>query len=276
MKYKQAYEFGVTKLQEHQILEANLDARILLEWICKTDRNALLAHGDREITSEQEEKYKEAIERRASHIPLQHITNEQEFMGLPFYVNENVLIPRQDTEILVEEAMLQIHDGMSILDICTGSGCILLSLLKYKNDCTGVGVDISEEALEVAKENAKRLEVQVEFLQSDLLENVTGKFDVVVSNPPYIRSDVIETLMEEVKEHEPYIALDGKEDGLYFYRRITEEVKKVLHSGGSLLFEIGYDQGKEVEELMKTAGFQEVKIVQDYAGLDRVVMGIYR
>lgn len=276
MKYRQAYEFGVRTLQEHQIAEANLDARILLEWICKTDRNALLVYGDREITKEQEEKYKEAIERRASRIPLQHITNEQEFMGLPFFVNEHVLIPRQDTEILVEEAMLQIHDGMSILDICTGSGCILLSLLKYKNDCTGVGVDISEKALEIAKKNAERLEIQAEFLQSDLLEKVTGKFDVVVSNPPYIRSDVIETLMEEVKEHEPYIALDGKEDGLYFYRRITKEVKEVLHTGGSLLFEIGFDQGKEVAELMEAQGFKEVKVIKDYAGLDRVVMGIYR
>ena len=188
-------------------------------------------------------------------------------------MNEHVLIPRFDTEILVEEVMKELHDGFSILDMCTGSGCILLSLLKYSNNCSGVGVDISENALAVAKENQKRLGLDASFVQSDLFEQITGKYDIIVSNPPYIRSDVIPTLMEEVRLHEPVLALDGTEDGLFFYRKIVKESTDYLNGGGWLFFEIGYDQGEAVKKLMEENGFKNVKVVKDYAGLDRVVLG---
>ena len=197
-------------------------------------------------------------------------------MGLEFKVNENVLIPRQDTEILVEEALRELHDGMDILDLCTGSGCILISLLRYSNDCTGLGVDLSEGALAVAEENAEKLlsDRQIRFLKSDLFEGVNGVYDRIVSNPPYIPSNVIETLMPEVKEHEPLQALDGGGDGLYFYRKITEQCGNYLKPGGMLYFEIGYDQGEAVSGLLSKAGFREIRVVKDYGGLDRVVSGV--
>jgi release factor glutamine methyltransferase len=163
---------------------------------------------------------------------------------------------------------------MSILDMCTGSGCILCSLLHYSNDCHGVGVDLSEKALAVSKRNAEHLEIgEISFIQSDLFEKVEGKFDIIVSNPPYIRSSVIKTLMPEVREHEPIMALDGMSDGLYFYREIIKHSKGYLWGGGKLFFEIGYDQGEAVSAMMKEAGFQEVCVKKDYAGLDRVVYG---
>lgn len=274
MTYREMYEYGVTELEKAHIDEAKLDARLLLEYICHTDRNTLLVHGESKRSELEETFYKTVIEKRATHIPLQHITGQQEFMGLQFKVNEHTLIPRQDTEILVEEALRHLHDGMEILDMCTGSGCILLSLLKYSNECMGVAVDISEEALEVAKENAESLRVKASFVQSDLFEKVSGKFDMLVSNPPYIATKVIETLMPEVKDHEPMQALDGYEDGLYFYRKIIAEAKDYLRVGGRAFFEIGYDQGQEVKNLMEENGFDQVKIVKDYAGLDRVVKGI--
>lgn len=276
MNYKECYEAGKKHLEEAQVAEAALDARLLLEFVCGTTRNDLLVHGDREVAKEQEEQYFKYIERRQSRIPLQHITGVQDFMGLEFAVNEHVLIPRQDTEILVEEVMKDEFDGSRILDMCTGSGCILISLLHYSNWCQGVGVDISASALEVADENATRLlpqEKRPVFVESNLFETVDGKFDIIVSNPPYIRTKVIETLMPEVKDYEPMQALDGDEDGLFFYRRITEEAPKYLNKGGRLYFEIGHDQGAEVSELLKSAGFEQIRVVKDYAGLDRVVCG---
>jgi release factor glutamine methyltransferase len=197
-------------------------------------------------------------------------------MGLDFKVNEHVLIPRQDTEILVEEVLRELHDGMDILDMCTGSGCILISLLNYSNDCHGVGVDISEAALAVAEENSEQLlgnNENICFIKSNLFENVTGKYDVIVSNPPYIRKNVIPGLMPEVREHDPYIALDGGEDGLDFYREIVDECGKYLYGGGKLYFEIGYDQADAVKNLMEKAGFIDINVVKDYAGLDRVLYG---
>ncbi|MBQ3164740.1 MAG: peptide chain release factor N(5)-glutamine methyltransferase [Lachnospiraceae bacterium] len=274
MTYRQLYEYGVEKLVEAGIDEAKLDARLLLEYICHTDRNTLLVHGDSERNEMEEQFYRMCIEKRATRIPLQHITGEQEFMGLTFRVNQHTLIPRQDTEILVEEGMRHMYDGMRILDMCTGSGCILLSLLKYSNECEGMGVDISEEALKVARENAQRLGLKAEFVQGDLFEPVPEKkFDMIVSNPPYIETAVIETLMPEVREHEPMQALDGMEDGLFFYRKIVEKAPGFLGKGGWLLFEIGYNQGEAVSKLMTEQGFKEVEVVKDYAGLDRVVLG---
>ena len=280
MTYRECYEQGCRTLQAAGIEEAALDARLLLEAVCGTDRNDLLVHDEQPVAPEAEEKYLNWIRQRAEHIPLQQLTGEQGFMGLTFSVNEHVLIPRQDTEILVEEVLKELHDGMRVLDMCTGSGCILLSLLHYSNDCEGLGVDLSAEALEVAGRNVLKVLTpekaeHAHFLQSDLFEKVEGKFEIIVSNPPYIASAEVEKLMPEVRDHEPRMALDGTEDGLYFYRRIIEEAGKHLVSSGMLFFEIGYDQGQAVSELMRTEGYCEVQVVQDYAGLDRVVLGTY-
>ena len=280
MTYRECYEQGCRTLQAAGIEEAALDARLLLETVCGTDRNDLLVHGEQPVAPEAEEKYLNWIRQRAEHIPLQQLTGEQGFMGLTFSVNEHVLIPRQDTEILVEEVLKELHDGMRVLDMCTGSGCILLSLLHYSNDCEGLGVDLSAEALEVAGRNVLKVLTpekaeHAHFLQSDLFEKVEGKFEIIVSNPPYIASAEVEKLMPEVRDHEPRMALDGTEDGLHFYRRIIEEAGKHLVSSGMLFFEIGYDQGQAVSELMRTEGYCDVQVVQDYAGLDRVVFGTY-
>ena len=286
MTYGEVFEEGKRRLTEADIEEAVLDARLLLEHVCGTDRNTLLAHADRLVTEEDRLRYQELIKRRASRIPLQQLTGVQNFMGLDFLVNEHVLIPRQDTEFLVEEVLKNLHDGMRVLDLCTGTGCILISLLRYTNDCQGLGVDISPEALAVAKMNARRLLTgngesaeserrgHLQFLESDLYERVEGIFDIIVSNPPYIPTEVIDTLMPEVREHEPRLALDGSEDGLIFYRRIIEGCRAHLKGGGMLFFEIGHDQGAAVSELMEQAGFLEVQVTKDYAGLDRVVSGI--
>ena len=280
MTYRKCYEQGCRTLQAAGIEEAALDARLLLEAVCGTNRNDLLVHGEQPVAPEAEEKYLNWIRQRAEHIPLQQLTGEQDFMGLTFNVNEHVLIPRQDTEILVEEVLKELHDGMRVLDMCTGSGCILLSLLHYSNDCEGLGVDLSAEALEVAGRNVLKVLTpekaeHAHFLQSDLFEKVEGKFEIIVSNPPYIASAKVDKLMPEVRDHEPRMALDGTEDGLHFYRRIIKEAGKHLVNSGMLFFEIGYDQGQAVSELMRAGGYREVQVVQDYAGLDRVVLGTY-
>ena len=278
MTYRECYEKGCLALQTAGIEEATLDARLLLEAVCGTNRNDLLVHGEQLVTPEAEEKYLGWIGQRAEHIPLQQLTGEQDFMGLTFAVNEHVLIPRQDTEILVEEVLKQLHDGMRVLDMCTGSGCILLSLLHYSNACEGLGVDLSADALEVAEQNAETLldavnADRVHFLQSDLFDKVEGKFEIIVSNPPYIASAEVEKLMPEVRDFEPENALDGGADGLDFYRKIVGQVKDYLNPGGYVYMEIGYDQGEAVSELMRNAGFTEVEVIKDLARNDRVVKG---
>ena len=285
MTYRSMVTEGGRVLAAAGVPEAELDAWYLLEYLRKergerSDRQWYLLNREDEARAEEEKAYQELIERRAKRIPLQQITGDHEFIGLSFRVNEHVLIPRQDTEILVEEVLKELHDGMRVLDMCTGSGCILLSLLHYSNACEGLGVDLSADALEVAEQNAETLldaanADRVHFLQSDLFDKVEGKFEIIVSNPPYIASAEVEKLMPEVRDHEPRMALDGTEDGLHFYRRIIEEAGKHLVSSGMLFFEIGYDQGQAVSELMRTEGYCEVQVVQDYAGLDRVVFGTY-
>lgn len=275
MTYREIYEFGVRELEKRGFPEAKIDARLLLENVCNTGYSSLFTDGDRALTKEETDLYEAYLTRRFTHEPVQQITGECEFMGLTFMVTRDVLTPRQDTENLVEEVLKELHDGMEILDMCTGSGCILCSLLHYSNDCKGTGVDISLAALDVARQNAARLSVESEFIHSDLFENVQGKYDRIISNPPYIASDVIESLMDEVKMFEPMLALDGKEDGLYFYQRIVEDAKKHLYRNGMLYFEIGYDQGKAVSELMINAGYKEVTVVKDFAGNDRIVYGCY-
>lgn len=273
MNRKEAYELGIKTLTEAGIEEAKSDTLLLMDAICHVSRNDILVHGEVELEEGFVSAYQDALQKRCTHIPVQHIIGVQNFMGLDFCVNEHVLIPRFDTEILVEEVMKELHDGFSILDMCTGSGCILLSLLKYSNNCVGVGVDISTEALAVAKKNGEKLGIEAAFVESNLFEQITGKYDIIVSNPPYIKSDVIPTLMEEVRCHEPILALDGTEDGLFFYRKIVEESPAYLNGGGMLFFEIGYDQADAVKGLMEEKGFKNVEVVKDYAGLDRVVFG---
>lgn len=275
MNYRECYEWGRQSLKAAGIEEADLDARLLLETICHTDRNTLLVHGDRQVSHEEESAYNDWISRRARHIPLQHITGEQEFMGLTFLVNEHVLIPRQDTEILVEEVLKesQGREGLRVLDMCTGSGCILISLLKNMKKAIGTGADLSCRALKVAEKNGTDLGVSPQWIHSDLFEHIQGTYDVIVSNPPYIPSQVIEGLMEEVRLYEPRMALDGHEDGLYFYREITRLAGEYLSPRGLLAFEIGYDQGKAVAGLMEEQGFERIRVVKDLAGLDRVVIG---
>ena len=283
--WQQLLEEGKNCLSDAGVTESGLDAWYLLEASFGIDQVHFLMDRTRRVNRQRLEKsypvYRDYLEKRASRIPIQHILGNQEFMGLEFLVNEHVLIPRQDTEVLVETALdvcKQEQMGeIRLLDMCTGSGCILLSLLHElkPRTVTGVGVDLSKEALCVAEKNAEKLKIDAEFLESDLFENVKGTYDVVVSNPPYIRTSVIETLQEEVKDHDPYLALDGKEDGLYFYRRIIEQAPAYLKKKGWLLFEIGSDQGEDVKNLMEQAGYTGVSVKKDLAGLDRVVFGVY-
>lgn len=280
MTLREAYQTGVKQLTQAGVREASLDAWYLLEHVTSISRAIFLADGGRTLEEEDWNQYKQVLDLRAQRIPLQHITGVQEFMGLEFQVNEHVLTPRQDTEVLVETALeaMKGKEQVQLLDMCTGSGCILLSTLYYgrqERTMTGVGVDISPEALQVATANGKNLEIEATFLESDLFSKVEGTFDMIVSNPPYIPSAVIEGLEPEVKEHDPMLALDGKEDGLYFYRKIIEEARSYLQLGGCLIFEIGHDQGEDVSSYMKIHGFQDVQVKKDLAGLDRVVCGVY-
>lgn len=274
MTYKETIDFGIRILELAGIEEAENDAWLLLSKECKMNRTAYYMHMNDEILPEQLNEYKGLIKKRAERVPLQYITGEQEFMGLTFHVNSNVLIPRQDTETLVEEAIKLVEPGMSILDMCTGSGCIIISILKKCSGIQGTGSDISKQALNVAKKNAKLNNVAVDFERSDMFENISDKYDMIVSNPPYIRSDVVPTLMPEVCEFEPLDALDGHEDGLYFYRKIIKECKSFLKEDGKILFEIGNDQGQAVSDMLTYAGFRNVGVIKDLAHNDRVVVGM--
>lgn len=336
MTLREVYQIGTEKLVAAGIEEASLDAWYLLEHVTGISRAGFLADSGKRMEEAEKETYLELIERRAMRIPLQHITGVQEFMGLEFQVNEHVLIPRQDTEILVETALKEmsrrfknlrnlkeqrrtgteesnVETQVQILDMCTGSGCILLSILYYarqeaekcgfaveeelqnqktENDCapdsiqkmrqngsrikiTGVGVDVSEDALRVAAQNGHHLNMEAKWVESDLFDKIEETFDMILSNPPYIPSAVIETLQPEVRDHDPRLALDGKEDGLYFYRRIVEEGRRHLKNGGCLIFEIGSDQGEVVSSYMKECGYTQVTVEKDLAGLDRMVSGVY-
>lgn len=270
---KELLDSGMLYLAGKGVEDAATDAWLLLEEVFQISRSWYFAHSDTVVSGEQSRKYEALIARRGQRIPLQHLIGKAWFYGLPFTVNEHVLIPRQDTEILVEQALKRVRPGMRILDMCTGSGCILLSVLANCEGVSGLGVDLSEQALEVAKKNASDLKIEAEFCRSDLFEQVEGTFDLILSNPPYIRTDVILTLMPEVRDHEPRMALDGKEDGLYFYRRILERTGDFLKPGGWLCFEIGYDQGEDLRRMMEMYGLEQIEIVRDLAGLDRTAVG---
>lgn len=279
MTYEEARKEAEQILKGAEVPDAALDAWYLLEYAIRkiekkeTGRTWYLMNRKESILPGTLLYYQELVSRRKQRIPLQHLTGEQEFYGYPFYVNEHVLIPRQDTEVLVEEALKRKREGMKVLDLCTGSGCIGISIQSFCSNTQVTAADISEDALKVAQKNAKENQVPVKFVHSDLFKEISGSYDMIVSNPPYIPSKVIETLMPEVRDHEPIKALDGKEDGLYFYRRITEESVAYLKPGGYLLYEIGHDQGEAVSSYMRENGFDEIEVIRDLAGLDRVVRG---
>ena len=274
MTNREAIVLGEKNLQQADIADAKTDSWLLLAMACKIDHTYYYMHIDEEMSEEQVREFEVLIRKRAERVPLQYITGEQEFMGLTFHVNSNVLIPRQDTETLVEEALKVIKPGMKVMDMCTGSGCVLISILKNAHDVEGIGYDISKQAINVAKENAKFNEVPAVFERSDLFEDVVeNDFDVIVSNPPYIPTDVVATLMPEVSQFEPREALDGKGDGLYFYSKILEQCKNYMKQDGYILFEIGCEQGDAVSTMMRLAGFSEVRVIKDLARNDRVVMG---
>lgn len=277
---------GTQLLMNAGIEEARLDAWLLLEYTADISRAWYYAHPESEVNEEIVSEYLSLCQKRAEHIPLQHLTHQACFMGYDFYVDERVLVPRQDTEVLAEEALHQLRNirNPRILDMCTGSGCLLLSLLMELPDAIGTGVDISAAALAVAERNRKNLELEKRavLVQSDTFSgdyfqknsgNISLEYDMLISNPPYIPTEDIGKLMEEVRFHDPVLALDGREDGLYFYRRITEQAGKYLKPGGWLMYEIGCEQGADVSAIMQGEGFAEVAVKKDLAGLDRVVIG---
>lgn len=272
---REIYTEGKNRLQKAGVQSYEFDARQLLFFAFSIDANQYLLDQSMPLSREEEKKvnsYFEAIQKRSEKIPLQYITGEQNFCGLDFYVNENVLIPRLDTEVLVEKILECEEPGQSVMDICTGSGCIAITLQKL-GGFQVMAVDISEEALTLARKNAQRNQAQVTFFQSNMFDQLsnTSKVDVIVSNPPYIESKVVDELDDEVKKYEPRLALDGMEDGLHFYRILAREGKRFLNEGGRLYAEIGFDQAEAVKEIFGAQGFLDIQVYKDLAGLDRVV-----
>ncbi len=272
---KNVLKEGEQLLQQAEIADYKIDNMLLAEHFLGVTRNSLFLRPDLTVSEEKSQEYLEAVRRRCTKIPLQHITGVQEFMGLEFSVNEHVLIPRQDTEVLVEKVLSDIKNipSVTVLDMCTGSGCIAISIAKLSDNAQVSAADISEKALQKAKENNQKNGTAVQLIHSDLFEKIEGTFDVIVSNPPYIRTAVIQELMEEVKDHDPWIALDGHEDGLDFYREITKEAKKHLNPEGKIYYEIGFDQGADVQKILEQNGFRDIHILKDLSGNDRVVYG---
>ncbi|MCR5674145.1 MAG: peptide chain release factor N(5)-glutamine methyltransferase [Lachnospiraceae bacterium] len=277
MTIKQAQEEGGKRLQAAGIEEATFETTLILEESVGMGRAEMLAHPETELADKQEERFLALVKSRESRIPLAYLLGRQEFMGLTFAVSPGVLIPRADTETLVEEVLRHLLDGMRILDLCTGSGCIALSLLHYSNGTTALATDISEDALAVAADNATALGLGDRFttIRTDLWPDTAERFDLITANPPYIETAVLEGLQPEVRDREPRIALDGGEDGLRFYRRIVSEAPAHLCADGWLFTEIGFDQGERVRQLFVSAGFHEVSVIRDLGGNDRVVKGCW-
>ena len=265
---------GIIKLKENNIEEPLLKIRILVASVLNKSKEYVMAHSEEKLDEDKEKRILEGIEQLRNYVPIQYITNNQEFMKLNFFVNQSVLIPRSDTEILVEEVINTYkNEHIKILDMCTGSGCIAISLKKYMQNSEVYGIDISKEALEVARLNAKNNDVDVKFECSDMFTNIKNKdFDVIVSNPPYIKTQVINTLDKEVK-NEPIIALDGGENGLDFYKKIIKEAFNFLSDNGMIFLEIGYDQKDELIELINTdKRYELVKTKKDLGDNDRIVV----
>lgn len=273
MTYSELVADGVKRLKDAGFEEARTDVRSLVFFVCGIDFLTLLRDGGEKVPKEQELRFYELLSERMKHVPVQYIIGEQAFCGLTLRVRPGVLIPRPETELLAE-TVFQNSAGKRVLDLCTGSGCIAVTVAKLGSPSFVAASDCSDEALAVARENAALQEAKITFFKGDLFENVEGRYDIIVSNPPYIKSSVIEELMPEVKDYEPRLALDGTEDGLYFYRRICAEAKAYLNRGGKLMFEIGHDQGDEVAELLRTEGYTEIEVRKDYAGLERMVFAM--
>ena len=276
MKIEDLLRYGKGKLEKQKVEDASIISRILMQYVLKIDRNKLIINKNDNVDINKENEYKEYIEKIIKGKPVQYITNNQEFMKLNFYVDENVLIPQPDTEILVEEVIksIDIMENIEILDMCTGSGCIGISLAKNIKNTKVTLVDISKEAIEIAKKNAIQngVENKVTFIQSDMFENVKGKFDIIVSNPPYIETDIIQTLDKQV-QNEPHIALDGGKDGLDFYKILINEAHKYLKKDGKIFLEIGYDQKQEIESLAKQSKhYKKIETIKDLSQNDRVII----
>lgn len=276
MTLKELYDLGVDRLDEADVDSPEVDAFYLLEYLTGYNRASYLLHKDREVTPNAAEMYLNLIARRSGHIPYQYITGEADFMGLKFRVTPDVLIPRLDTEVLIDEALKKIPENAHVLDMCTGSGCLAITTKKFRPDTVVTACDISEAALKVAQENAQRIlgdPDEIRFIQGDLFERFASgdTFDVIISNPPYVTDPEYLELSPEVRDHEPELALVAGEDGLDIYRRLIPDAAGFLN--GYLFLEIGYAQAEAVSGLMEKAGFQDVQVVKDLAGLDRVVYG---
>ena len=275
MTIKQAITKGMIMLKSNNVESPKLKARLLLQYVLDKPRQYIIVYDNKEIDKQQQWQYFVNIEKLTKGIPLQHITHRQEFMKMDFFVDENVLIPRPDTEILVEEVIkiAQKYNSPRILDLCTGSGAIAISLKKFVPNADITAVDISENALEIAQKNAKKLETKINFLKSDLFDKLDNKkFDIIVSNPPYIRKDEIKKLSEEVQK-EPKIALDGGEDGLDFYRIIAEQAINYLKTGSFLCFEIGYNQKNDVIKIIEDEqNYKNTYCKKDLYGNDRIII----
>lgn len=265
------------RLSEAGIEEAVSESYLFLEWICGIDKAGFFADPDAGVAEDKLERLWEMVAKRSRRVPLQYLMGSCEFMGCSFYVDERVLIPRQDTECLVELALEKLSHlngrNLAVLDLCTGSGCIGLSVKNYFPQAEVTLSDLSGDALDVARYNAGALGLDVRFVQGNLFENIRGRFHMILSNPPYIASDEIKVLMPEVRDHEPRMALDGEADGLAFYRRIVREAGDYLYPGGWLMFEIGMDQGEALRELLGEAGYIDIEIRKDLTGLDRMALG---
>ena len=276
MNIKEAIDFGKKYLIEANIGESTLKVRMLLSKILEIEKEYLIIHDNKKLTKTQEIEYKQYLVRLSDKEPIQYIINNQEFMKLNFFVDENVLIPQPDTEILVEKVLdiaNKMNRKLKILDLCTGSGAIGISIGKYLEEVEVYASDISKEALKIAIKNANQNNVKINFIESDLFENIKDiKFDIIVSNPPYIQTNIIETLEDEVKK-EPFIALDGGVDGLDFYKKISKNAKKYLNENGFLALEIGYDQKDEVIDIINKQGnYSNTYCKKDLGGNDRVII----
>ena len=275
MNIKEALDFGKKYLNEKNIDDSTLKCKVVLSEILSVQKEFLIIHDLQNLNKNQETKYKEFLVRLADNEPLQYIINRQEFMKLNFFVDNNVLIPQPDTEILVEkiiEISKSTNKKLKILDLCTGSGAIAISLAKNIINSEIYASDISKEALNIAKLNVKKNEVQINLIESDLFENIHEyDFDIIVSNPPYIKSEIIDLLDEEVKK-EPVLALDGGNDGLDFYRIIAIKAKDYLKENGILALEIGYDQKDQINEILKYEGYKQIENIKDLANNDRVII----
>lgn len=276
MTIQELLDFGTNKLKGNKIESSNLKSKMLLMFVLNQTKEYLIANSKEQVSEELEKAYTRYLQQLEDGKPIQYITNVQEFFKLNFFVNEDVLIPRQDTEILVEEVLRISKEKSKILDLCTGSGAIAVALAKNIAEANTTATDINKRSLEVAKINAKNNNVNIQFLYSDLFESIKDNdFDIIISNPPYIETDEIENLSREVR-NEPKIALDGGIDGLDFYKKIAEKAYDYLKKDGYLCLEIGYNQKRSVIDILNsTKMYYNISVKQDLAGLDRVVVAQY-